>query len=137
MAGNTNTITKLVSGQSKRVVYFTLVSDGSEETDLVIYDSSDWGGVDTLTGSIQRIQAMFHILDETAVDVRADLQFDASTDVHAISLPKGRPIDLDFRHVGGLKNYSGTGRTGDITLTTTGLESGDTISLVLEIRPNG
>lgn len=133
---NTVTNTQLVGDQGRvRINYLTLVSDGTEETDLVIYDSSARNTVDPLTCSILKIKGCLNILDHAAIDVRAHLEFDATTDVLALSLPINQPFEFDFTDVGGLKNYAGTGITGDIVLTTTGLESGDTLFLVMEVRP--
>lgn len=133
---NTINQTTLVQGKKKIVRYVTLVSDGTEETDLVIYDSSALNTVDPLTCKIVEIAGVVQILDNTAVDVSVYLEFDATTDVHAISLPIGRPFCLNFDHFGGLKNYAGSGITGDIVLTTTGLEAGDRIALAITVDPN-
>ena len=38
---------------------------------------------------------------------------------------------LDFSPFGGLQNTSGSGKTGDINLTTTGASSGDSYMIVL------
>lgn len=127
---NAVTINKVLNGVTHRVVYMTLVSDGSEETDLVVYDSSAFQGTDTLTCRIDKIEYSF----SAASTARAYLEFDASTDVLAFNILPGFAQKFDFRDIGGLQNYAGTGKTGDITLTTTGLESGDTMALVLVLR---
>lgn len=133
---NTITNTRILANQHRVIQYICIDSDGTEETDLVVYDSS---AVATAIG-------ISDPLDSTIVSIRSvsnsaagvvHLEFDASTDVLAMALPFGGfDMDLDFSDIGGLANTSGTGITGDITLTTTGLASGDKIVIILEVRPN-
>lgn len=131
---NANTITKILNGDQDRILYYTMVSDGSEETDLKLYDSSDWSGTDSLNSSLMEISGLVQILDASAVDVSVYLEWDADTDVHCMSLPINRPFQFCFTQFGGLKNVAGTGKTGDINLTTTGMETGDRIFLVARIK---
>jgi len=123
-------------GDRTKVNYITIVSDGTEETDLVVYDSSALNATDPSDCAILGLEGFISILDQTAVDIRVNLEFDADTDVLAISLPTRVPFKFDFNSIGGLTNYAGTGKTGDITITTTGLEAGDTITLILTVKPN-
>lgn len=134
-----NTITKSTVYTAKEaIVYVTIASDGSEETDYVVYDSSAVateiakivsGFVDPLTSHILEVYATV----SAASTARVKLEYDASTDVLALDIPIGQPVRGNFRKFAGLPNTSGSGITGDITLTTTGLESGDTITLVLTV----
>lgn len=132
---NAITNTNLMKGGSEHVNYLTLVSDGTEETDYVLYDSSALNTVDGLDCNIMKIEGCITTLDHTAVDVSVVLEFDATTDVLALSLPLNQPFCYNFRCFGGLKNYAGTGKTGDITMTTTGLETGDAMWLVIHVKP--
>lgn len=138
---NTITITALSRTQRKVVLYVTILSDGTEETGTVIYDSSvqtalikdqnNIAMVDPLNCKIQRIQ-----YSTTSTTVLAHLLFDATTDVLAVGIPFDKSGCLDFRSVGGLPNYAGTGKTGDILLTTTNFNAGETMTLVLEVTPS-
>ncbi len=137
MAGNTVTNTRTVIGRKKIVQYITIASDGTEETGTVVYDSSSvasaLGVADPLKCSIREVKYV-----ASGSSTIAHLLFDASTDVIAMSLPYsggGATLDMNFKEVGGLKNTAGTGITGDILLTTTGLNSGDTLTLILTIDP--
>jgi hypothetical protein len=137
MAGNTVTNTRTVVGRKKVVQYITILSDGTEETGTVVYDSSAvasaLGLVDPLTCTIRDVKYV-----ASGNSTIAHLLFDATTDVVAMSLPYsagGATLNMDFKEIGGLHNTGGTGRTGDILLTTTGLNSGDTITLILTIDP--
>lgn len=135
---NTVTQTTLIRGGREYINYITIVSDGSEETDLVIYDSSAVATALNITdgknASIERIDVSTMT---TAAGALMKLEFDADTDVLAIPFNLGVDAvahQLDFSRFGGLKNYAGTGKTGDVTLTTLGLTSGDAIMIVLSMR---
>ncbi len=132
---NTNTNTRLIVGNRHVVQYLCIDSDGSEETDLVIYDSSvvatALGIPDSLNCAINSITYSTNSLLGVV-----KLEWDASTDVLAFALPAaGNSETFCFEKFGSLKNTAGSGKTGDITLTTTGLVSGDSITLVIDVRP--
>ena len=59
------------------------------------------------------------------------LLWDASTDTLCMELNPSADGVLDFSPFGGLQNTSGSGKTGDINLTTTGASSGDSYMIVL------
>lgn len=136
-----NTINQtFIIEDSRRVVkYITLVSDGSQETNTIVYDSSavasDVGIADQLNC---RIEKVWFTASKAASTATIDLDFDATTDVLALPINMSATGDsnlhMDYTFFGGLKNYAGAGRTGDILLTTTGLASGDAFTLVLDIR---
>ncbi len=134
MAGNTITQTTLLTSRAKVIKHIALVSDGTEETDLVIYDSSvvatALGIADPLTCRLDRIE--YSVSSATSF---ITLEFDASTDVMVAAIPSNASGVIDFRQFGGIRNTSGTGITGDITLTTTGLASGDSLHIVIEVSP--
>ena len=60
------------------------------------------------------------------------LLWDATTDVEAIHL-KDTQGEFDFSSFGGLKNNSGSGKTGDIMFTTVGHSNTDFYWVVLEM----
>lgn len=133
---NTIVNTRTLTGQDRVTIhYVTIASDGSEETDLVIYDSSvvatAIGITDPLICTLQSIYASV----SAASTARVKLEWDATTDVLALDIPAGtNPTKNDFRPISGLKNTAGTGITGDITLTTTGLEAGDNITIIIMVK---
>jgi hypothetical protein len=133
---NTVTSKTIISGSREAVIYVTIASDGTEETDLVVYDSS---AVATLVGETDPLDCTLlgvYASISAATTARAFLEWDATTDVLALPLPVQNPTKANFRSVGGLPNQGGTGITGDITLTTTGLEAGDSLVLVLHVKRN-
>lgn len=129
---NTITNTKIINSQDRAVIYVTLDSDGTNETGTVIYDSSTFAGTDTLDCRIMTIKYSL----SAASTARAKLLFDATTDVLAHTLVPSFAQKLNYRNIGGLHNTAGTGKTGDILLTTTGLAAGDTLTLILELNRN-
>jgi hypothetical protein len=134
---NTITNTRTIVGRKKVVQYITLLSDATQETGTVIYDSS---AVATLIGVTDPLKCTIRDIRYIAsgAATKAHLLFDAGTDVVAISLPYsagGASMKMDFKDIGGLKNTAGANITGDILLTTTGLAAGDTITIVLTIDP--
>ena len=130
---NTVTNTRTLRENNAVIQYVTIASDGTEETDLVIYDSSAvataLGITDPTTCTIKSIW-----YSTSSVLGVVKLEFEATADVLALALPQGGAIlDKNFEAVGGLKNTGGTGITGDISLTTTGLVAGDSLSLTIEV----
>lgn len=136
MAGNTKTTTTILNSYRRVIVYFTLKSDGTQETNAVVYDSSAQataqGGVtDPLKCKIRKVW-----MTCSGAAVVAKLNWDATTPVVAVALPyQNSELYHDFTCFDGLINQGGSGITGDITLTTTGLASGDSLTIVLEVDP--
>jgi hypothetical protein len=134
---NTVNTSYQVAGQRDVVLYYTLVSDGTQETATVLYNSATVHSTylldaDSLNCSIQGIK----LIVQSAAAVIITLYYDATTDVLAIPFPNPNyPVKMCFKEHGGLKNYAGVGRTGNILITTTGLAAGDKIMLVLDVRP--
>lgn len=131
---NTNKIIS-VNG-SKATIYYTMASDGSQETDYTLYDSSAVataaGDSDTLDCTIEWIEAYAN----AASTARISLEWDASTDIQAFNIPVNTQVKNDYRNHGGLPSQAGSGKTGDINMTTTGLASGDSIVIVIGVRRN-
>lgn len=139
---NTVTNTRTVLGRDLVIQQVLIVSDGTEETDLVVFDSSAvataLGKTDPLTCTLLRARV---VTQNAATYSTLTLEYDATTDV--IAMPSIVPIttggvnDYDFRDVGGIVNTTkgAAGATGDIVLTTSALDSGDVILLILEVKP--
>ena len=133
---NTVTTRYLMKNIPKKEVllYVTVDSDGTEESDLVVYDSSAvatiLGIADPLTCTIKDLE----VVVMGAAAARARLEFDANTDVLAAAVPVNGHLKTCYRHFGGLKNNASTGITGDILLTTLGLEAGDAVTILMTVR---
>ena len=62
--------------------------------------------------------------------------WDATADAFAWLVPANQHGAFDFRNLqsGGIANNAGAGKTGDVLFTTVGHTSGDSYSVVLEMR---
>lgn len=138
---NTIVNTRTFLGKKQVVQYIQLTSDGTEETNTVVYDSSvvatALGIDDPLTCTIKEIMMIPACSSGAAATFRGKLTWDASSKIDAMSLCGGNPTRMCFDQFGGLKNTAAaTGRTGDILLSTAGLDSGDSFTLILVVRPD-
>lgn len=118
----------LVGGGSDRNIYrsVSIVSDGTEESDLVIFDNSAFSE-DTSKGSLMQVWA-----GGDAGTLR--LSWDQTADSIAFIADADGGGHWDFREFGGIHNPNGTGATGDLLLDTTGMDSGDEVMLVFHVR---
>jgi len=126
-----NTVTQqtLFGNASSKVVirHIHIVSDGSEETDLVIYDNSALMA-DATKGVVDKIEAH-------GSDCVLRFEWDQTTDSPICSMnPVNNPCVNFARMIGGKRNPNGTGATGDVVLTTAGLDSGDEVSIFITVR---
>lgn len=138
MSNTINNIT-LIQGQRNYTNLFTLRSDGSQETNLLVFDSSvvyaASGLTDTKNASIEKVWFSGSKLSTSGF---INLTWDADTDVIALPITFGPTSNaaffMDYSRFGGLKNYSGTGKTGDLLMTTSGLASPDGFTIVFQMR---
>ena len=64
------------------------------------------------------------------------IDFAASTNVLAVSLPADSTGDEYYDDFSGIPNNAGSGKTGDLDFTTLGHSSGDTYVVILELIKN-
>ena len=118
----------------KLVMKFTNTSDGTGESAVQKVDVSAFTAgsrIDSTTVSTctdVRIDRIYY--NNSGMSVK--LLWDATTDVEAIHL-KDTQGEFDFSSFGGLKNNSGSGKTGDIMFTTVGHSNTDFYWVVLEM----
>ena len=127
MAGAVATTT-IIDGPRKAVIYCTDTSDGDGEAAVTKVDVSGLSqntDLDSCTG-VRLEKVVF-----SNVGMGVKILWDATADVIALELPADYSDTLDFSDIGGLPNYAGTGKTGDIQFTTVGATSGDTYSVTL------
>lgn len=124
-----NTVTQrtiMGAGSDRRIIQLIhIVSDGSEETDLVVYDNSAFIN-DTSKGSLRQVWL-------SGNDCTIRLEWDQTTDSPAFV---GNPVSgtqYDFREFGGIGNPGGAGATGDLVLTTQSLDVNDEVLIILDI----
>lgn len=125
---NTVTQTTLVgSGSDKNIVRrINIISDGSEETNTVVFACASFGA-NTAKGRIDQLECI-------GSDAVCRLSWDQTTDSVAVSVNPAADNYIDFRPYGGLKNPNGSGATGDLLLNTANLDAGDEVTLVIHIN---
>lgn len=126
-----NTITKqtIIDGSKYLYVNIHIHGDGSgEESATTLIDAS------TYTPAFTNCTLMG--IHSTLNGFTAELLWDATTDVHLISIPDYQ-FNLNGEQIGwgaGIPNNAGAGKTGDINITTVGLGANDHGSIILELR---
>jgi len=129
MANTVTQRTLLGSGRDKTIVRLIhIVSDGTEESDLVVYDNSTLVN-DITKGRLTEVWA-------SGNSCVARLEWDQTTDAPIMSIDPSTGRHWNFTSFGGITNPAGTGATGDILLTTNNLDSGDEMTLILKICQN-
>lgn len=127
-----NTVTQRTlsgSGTDKNIIRLIhIVSDGSEETDLVVYDNSAFIA-DTSKGRLVKVWL-------SGSDCVARLEWDQTTDSPAFVGNPANGGHWCFEQFGGISNPNETGATGDLLLTTSALDSGDELMLIIKIAQN-
>jgi hypothetical protein len=125
-----NTVTQTtIEGSSSdalisRVIHIT--SDATEETDLVIFDNSAFAA-DTSIGRLLSVEA-------NGSPCVCILEWDQTTDSEIIRFNPADGFKFDFLKNGGGGNPNAAGATGDLLLTTTGLDSGDEVTIKILVK---
>ena len=123
--------TTIVDDDKRLVVQLTNLSDSTGESAVTKVDVSGLAtrSFDGATCTGVKINKIFHsIVGFTQVQ----LFWDATTNTVAIALAQDSNGHMDFSTFGGLQNTSGSGKTGDILLTTIGAASNDSYVIVLD-----
>ena len=125
------TTTTIQDGDRIAVIQLTNTSDGTGESAVTKIDVSalqpNSSGGKVCTGvKLGRI-----VYSTFGMSVK--LLWDATTDTICWDLNADYTTDEDFTGFGGIQNTAGTGKTGDINLTTTGHTSGDSYVIVLTL----
>ena len=129
---NTVVVTTLFNGTKRDIIHVSVTGDGSgDETNTVIYDYSADTYAPTSKSNLW-LEKIFASVDST---ISVDVNWDASTPVKIVTLPQYNPsTSHDYSFFGGIKNFAGSGITGDLTFSTVGLGSAEHLSLVVVIR---
>ena len=124
------TSSTLQDGVKKAVLRFTNASDGSGEAAVVKVDASALGVMTSGAASLN-IKIMQCWWSISGMDV--DIIWNATANIHALTLTSDGAGYLDFRSFGGLQNTTAGGKNGDILFTTRGHTNLDTYTIVLEV----
>tara|TARA_R100000455_G_C6253052_1_gene109398 strand:- start:531 stop:932 length:402 start_codon:yes stop_codon:yes gene_type:complete len=122
-------VTTIEDGPRNAVFYLTNISDGTGEANVKKIDVS---ALSSLQDGTSCTGVRITKITYSNVGMGVKLTFDATTDVLAIQLPADLSDQLDYSDISGFPNYAGSGKTGDVLLTTVGHSSGDSYSIVIQ-----
>ena len=117
-------------GARTAIFKFTNVSDGTGQAAAVLVDVSSLSP-DPHTGNACT-GVTLQTITFSNIGMGVELLWDATTDVPLLNLPQDWEDTIDFSDFG-IPNDAGTGKTGDIVVTTVGATAGDTYLLVLTV----
>ena len=124
------TSTTLMDSDRVAIIQLTSTSDGTGEAAVKKVDVSALS--DSSTGQACTGVRLAKIVYST-FGMSVKLLWDATTDTICWDLNADYTTDEDFTEFGGVRNTSGSGKTGDIMLTTTGHTNGDSYVIVLTL----
>jgi hypothetical protein len=124
------TSTTLMDSDRVAIIQLTNTSDGTGEAAVKKIDVSALS--DSSTGQACTGVRLAKIVYST-FGMSVKLLWDATTDTICWDLNADYTTDEDFTEFGGIRNTSGSGKTGDIMLTTTGHSDGDSYVIVLTL----
>jgi len=127
---DTVTVETIFSGQKRRIVHLTSISDGTGESGVAKVTLSGItfaGGVPTYT-----VVDMIDYNIQGISSVR--LYWDHKADDEIAILPAGGGT-IDFNALGGKVDPRSAGGTGNILLTTGGATNGGTYDITIYLRP--
>jgi len=124
------TSTTLMDSDRVAIIQLTNTSDGTGEAAVKKVDVSSLS--DSSTGQACTGVRLAKIVYST-FGMSVKLLWDATTDTICWDLNADYTTDEDFTDFGGVRNTSGSGKTGDIMLTTTGHSDGDSYVIVLTL----
>ena len=125
------TSTTIQDGNRIAVIQLTNTSDGTGESAVTKVDVSALAA-NTANGQACTGVKLGRIVYST-FGMSVKLLWHATTNTICWDLNSDYTTDEDFTGFGGIQNTSGTGKTGDINLTTTGHTSGDSYVIVLTL----
>ena len=124
------TSTTLMDSDRVAIIQLTNTSDGTGEAAVKKIDVSALS--DSSTGQACTGVRLAKIVYST-FGMSVKLLWDATTDTICWDLNADYTTDEDFTDFGGVRNTAGSGKTGDIMLTTTGHSDGDSYVIVLTV----
>lgn len=125
------TSTTILDNDRIAILQLTNTSDGTGESAVTKVDVS--GLAVRSTDGATCTGCKLSKIDYTTFGMSVKLLWDATTDTICLNLNADFSDQLDFSEYGGIQNTSGSGKTGDIKLTTTGHSSGDTYVIVITV----
>uniref|UniRef100_A0A6M3J1D0 Putative structural protein n=1 Tax=viral metagenome TaxID=1070528 RepID=A0A6M3J1D0_9ZZZZ len=126
--GNLIQVQVIEDGDRNTVIKWLLIGDNKagDETDTIVFDASEYKTA-SLDNKLYKIQFMTD-------GVSAILNWHADTNIPLFSLPGNQAGSMSFYDFMGIVNNTGSGKTGDILITTNNLNDGDSIVLILYVK---
>jgi|TARA_R110000764_G_scaffold98911_1_gene183441 hypothetical protein len=125
------TSTTLSDSDRSAVIQLTNTSDGTGESAVTKVDVSALTSRSTDAAPCTGVRLARIVYSTFGMSVK--LLWDATTNTICWDLNSDYTTDEDFSDFGGIRNTSGSGKTGDIALTTTGHSSADSYVIVLTL----
>jgi|TARA_R110000772_G_scaffold22568_1_gene60970 hypothetical protein len=125
------TSTTLSDSDRSAVIQLTNTSDGTGESAVTKIDVSALTSRSTDAAPCTGVRLARIVYSTFGMSVK--LLWDATTNTICWDLNSDYTTDEDFSDFGGIRNTSGSGKTGDIALTTTGHSSADSYVIVLTL----
>lgn len=123
--------TTIIDGTHRAVIQLTNLSDGTGESAVTKVDVSGLNAkADGTACSGVTIEKVSHSVTGFT---QIQLLWGATANTIALALAESSNGHMDFSDFGGLKNTSGSGKTGDIKITTVGAANLDTYVVVLDL----
>tara|TARA_R110001592_G_scaffold319468_1_gene597154 strand:+ start:45 stop:449 length:405 start_codon:yes stop_codon:yes gene_type:complete len=125
------TSTTLSDSDRSAVVQLTNLSDGTGESAVTKIDVSALAPKSTDGTPCTGVRLAKIVYSTFGMSVK--LLWDATTNTICWDLNSDYTTDEDFTGFGGIRNTAGSGKTGDIALTTTGASGSDSYVIVLTL----
>jgi hypothetical protein len=125
------TTTTIQDGDRIAVIQLTNTSDGTGESAVTKIDVSSLAANSSNKQACTGVKLGRIVYSTFGMSVK--LLWDATTNTICWDLNADYTTDEDFTVFGGIQNTAGSGKTGDIALTTTGHSSGDSYVIVLTL----
>ena len=125
------TSTTLSDSDRSAVVQLTNLSDGTGESAVTKIDVSALAPKSTDASPCTGVRLAKIVYSTFGMSVK--LLWDATTNTICWDLNSDYTTDEDFTGFGGIRNTAGSGKTGDIALTTTGASGSDSYVIVLTL----
>lgn len=121
-----STTSRILQGEGKEksiVILYTI--NGADVTNAVIYDNS------TLINDTSKGVLMGYMISGS--DSLVSLAWDQTTDSPIVAVNPINSPKANMMRFGGIHNPNGTGATGDILITSTGIGAGELVTVILWI----
>ena len=125
------TSTTLSDSDRSAVIQLTNLSDGTGESAVTKIDVSALAPKSTDASPCTGVRLAKIVYSTFGMSVK--LLWDATTNTICWDLNSDYTTDEDFTGFGGIRNTAGSGKTGDIALTTTGASGSDSYVIVLTL----